>query len=127
MDPELDWSSYSDRKRFKEPVEGGADIEAANSVGQTALFLAIQEGLFEMVVYLVEHGANVAHACHCGNTALQHETMLVRCNCGMTPLLCACHYGLDLSMHGEISFGARCDDHRKKPFWLDCPSLCSSV
>jgi hypothetical protein len=59
----------------KQLVEGGANIDETDdqwtdNEGMTALMLAIRSGKFEIVVYLVEHGANVAHTDSEGMTAL---------------------------------------------------------
>jgi ankyrin repeat protein len=69
-----------DLERVKQLVEGGANIEARDSLGSTALSRACLEGQLEIVVYLVEHGANVAH----------------RGFEGKTPLHCAC-FGVNFS------------------------------
>lgn len=39
-------------------VEAGADVNATNAYGMTPLALAVDSGLFEVAIYLVEHGAN---------------------------------------------------------------------
>jgi ankyrin repeat protein len=57
-------------ERVKQLVERGANIDATDSRGRTALFRARREGHFEIVVYLVEHGANVAHTDSDGMTTL---------------------------------------------------------
>jgi ankyrin repeat protein len=57
-------------ERVKELVEGGADLEEIDEHGNTALLLAILEDRFEIVRYVVKHGANVAHTNSDGITAL---------------------------------------------------------
>jgi ankyrin repeat protein len=42
-------------------AEGGANIEETDFLGMTALSKASFNGHFEIVVYLVDRGANVAH------------------------------------------------------------------
>jgi hypothetical protein len=51
-------------------VEGGAYLEEVDQYGTTALKLAIRNGRFKIVVYLVEQGANVARTDVHGMTAL---------------------------------------------------------
>lgn len=50
-------------------VDAGANVNAADSHGTTALMLAAYNSL-EMVAYLVEHGANVNARTKTGQTAL---------------------------------------------------------
>jgi hypothetical protein len=56
------WAASGNLERVKQLVEDGANIDESNDAGMTALSLASKNGEFEVVVYLVEHGANVAHA-----------------------------------------------------------------
>jgi ankyrin repeat protein len=42
-------------------VEGGANIDETDEDGMTALAMASLKVRFEIVVYLVKHGANIAH------------------------------------------------------------------
>ena len=51
-------------------VENGADVHAATANGQTPLFEAAAEGLFDVVVYLHEHGADVNATLETGANAL---------------------------------------------------------
>lgn len=51
-------------------VKSGADIQAAPSNGQTPLFEAAAEGLYDVVVYLHQHGATVNAALDTGANAL---------------------------------------------------------
>jgi hypothetical protein len=60
-------------ERVKELVEGGANIDASNAHGVTALMLASIMGHFEMVVCPVECDANVAQSDRLGMTALLHS------------------------------------------------------
>jgi ankyrin repeat protein len=60
-------------ERVKELVEGGANIDANNAHGVTALMLASIMGRFEVVVCLVECGANVAQSDRLGMTALLYS------------------------------------------------------
>jgi ankyrin repeat protein len=78
-------------------VEGGADIEELDDNGMTALMLAslyVHCGV-EIVKYLVEHGANVAH-----KGQWRHDC---------TPL--GIHWWKALV--GETLVGARFEDYRK--------------
>jgi ankyrin repeat protein len=89
----------------KQLVEGGASIEGLDADRRTALMLASLAGHFEIVVYFVEHGANVAHtdrkgmtallcACVCCNLSLEHgATITERDNDGMIGLLHAAENG----------------------------------
>jgi hypothetical protein len=71
MDIELHLCAESGNlERVKQLVAGGANIDATDNRGRTALLLAILNVHFEIVVYLVEHGANVTHADFDGMTAL---------------------------------------------------------
>jgi ankyrin repeat protein len=70
MSNDLHWcTEYGDLEKVKQLVEGGANIEESQ-FGKTALIVASLKGYFEIVVYLVEHGANVAHFDKDGKTAL---------------------------------------------------------
>jgi hypothetical protein len=94
-------------ERFKQLVEGGANIEGTTEDGIASLSLAILNGRFEIVVYLVGHGANVAHidnlALHCACTdgnlpsvryMLNHGARITeRDNEGKTALLHAAYNG----------------------------------
>jgi hypothetical protein len=98
-------------KRIKELVEGGANIDINDHVGVTPLMLASLHGEFEIVEYLVEHGANVAHtdsrqgmaALHCASIAdnlssvkylLEHGASITqRSDDGTTGLLSAAECG----------------------------------
>ena len=51
-------------------VENGADVHAATSNGQTPLFEAAAEGLYEVVIYLHQHGADVNATLDTGANAL---------------------------------------------------------
>ena len=51
-------------------VENGADVHAATSNGQTPLFEAAAEGLYEVVIYLHRHGADVNATLDTGANAL---------------------------------------------------------
>ncbi len=51
-------------------VEGGADVDAATPNGQTPLFEAAAEGLYNVVVYLHEQGAGVNAVLETGANAL---------------------------------------------------------
>jgi ankyrin repeat protein len=62
-------ASTGNLERVKELVEGGANIEEIEE-GQTALMEACSSGHSEVVAYLVECNANVAHADNEGRTAL---------------------------------------------------------
>jgi ankyrin repeat protein len=53
-------ASIGNLERVTELVEAGINMETDNS-GRTALFLASLYSHFEIMVFLVEHGANVAH------------------------------------------------------------------
>lgn len=60
-------SSRGDLEAVKYLVENGADINAKNGGGETALIVASD---LEVVKYLVEHGANVNAKNKNGNTPL---------------------------------------------------------
>jgi ankyrin repeat protein len=65
-------------KRFKELVKGGTNIDEITRDGMTALLFASRNGRFEMVVYLVERGANVTRTAgtqNGGMTALQFASV----------------------------------------------------
>ena len=58
-------------------VEQGANVDAQLYTGSTAIHQAAQEGLCEMVDYLLQHGARVS----------------LREECDITPIFTAAHYG----------------------------------
>jgi ankyrin repeat protein len=74
-------------ERVKQLVEGGANITESDANGTTALLLACKQGHFEIVVYLLEHSANIAQTDRYCISALHCDS--------------------------EIPSGARCKDHRK--------------
>jgi ankyrin repeat protein len=51
-------------------LEGGADVNAVESAGQTALFGAATNGWNTIVQLLVDHGADLQHKDSAGNTAV---------------------------------------------------------
>jgi ankyrin repeat protein len=133
-------------------VEGGANIDEANPSGATALLIACSKGKFEIVVYLVEHGANVAHtdwlgmtALHCaslygpmfdtlptGTYLLKHGARIAeRNNEGATALLHAAEKGNEevvqylLSSEGGASI-AETDDEGNTALLLAADTLCFS-
>jgi ankyrin repeat protein len=64
---------FGDLERVKQLVAGGVDVEETerdDNNGMTALSLASLYHHYEIVVYLVEHGADVTHAGGVGKTAL---------------------------------------------------------
>jgi ankyrin repeat protein len=52
------YAEYGNLERVKRLVEGGANIDETDENGRTALSLAGRKKEFEIVVYLVEHGAD---------------------------------------------------------------------
>ena len=48
-----------DLARARALIEQGADVDAGNRYGATALFFAAEKGDLDMVTFLVEHGARL--------------------------------------------------------------------
>jgi ankyrin repeat protein len=67
-------------ERMKQLVESGANVDEKDDNGMTALLQASEHDRFEVVVYLVEHGANVALTTFgdIGMTALHYACLVGR-------------------------------------------------
>ena len=77
-------------------VAGGADVDARDEHGQTALMLAAVEGHGHVVEWLVEHGAALDHAAKYGLSAL----MLAVVNGHVDVARILVRKGADLALRG---------------------------
>jgi len=77
-------------------VAGGADVDARDEHGQTALMLAAVEGHGHVVEWLVEHGAALDHAAKYGLSAL----MLAVVNGHVDVVRILVRRGADLALRG---------------------------
>ena len=66
----LENSKNGSLQNVKQAVEGGADIEAKNNYGSTALLAAANDGHLDIVKYLIEQKADIEADDSAGRTAL---------------------------------------------------------
>lgn len=83
-------------------LKHGAEVDAIDNLGETALFAACKSGSLEIVELLVDHGSNVNHACFDGYT----PAMVVNLDSqdGEAILQCLILHGADIAMsncHGQ--------------------------
>jgi len=97
----------SDLQKVNLLLRAGADLNAPDEAGRTPLFLAVQEGSYEVASYLVAHGANV----------------LAPDRDGTTPLHCAAEWGhpdlIRLLLASGADAGAR-DAYNRTPLQAAC-------
>lgn len=94
-----EWKHAVRRGSFKELrrlVAEGADIDARDEYGQTALMLAAVEGHAHVVEWLVEHGAALDHTAKYGLSAL----MLAVVNGRVDVVRILVRRGADLALRG---------------------------
>jgi hypothetical protein len=146
------WAATGNLERVKQLMEDGANIDETTENNMTALLLASLNGSSEIVVYLVEHGANVAHiadtdyggmtALHCAciyenlpsvKYLIEHGAMITeRDDEGKTALLHAAHNGnLEiikylLSMEGGASI-TETDDGGNTTLLLSADDICQPM
>ena len=68
-------------KEIKELLKKGADVEASNRYGNTALMVAVYNGHLELVKYLAECGADLEVKDKDGDMALDHARMWGKADC----------------------------------------------
>ncbi len=90
-------ASDGDMELMEALVDHGADVNVQNFVGETALFVAAQRGLFDKVEYLLENGANVHITNLDGATAL-HAAAANGCE---DIVLCLIKYGAHLNIRDD--------------------------
>jgi len=65
------WAQVGNLGKVKIALNNGADINAVDEYGYSALHSAAEDGNLEIVKLLVEHGANVNLRTHDGKTAAE--------------------------------------------------------
>jgi ankyrin repeat protein len=83
-------AGHNDLQVLKELIAGGADVNAVDEYGCTALWWMVERGQVECATALVDAKADVNKAANCGSMPLHQASNYGRPECVRVRRLCGC-------------------------------------